>query len=454
MYQVKNGEGPAGVKKQIDVNELQIGMYVSELDRPWLETPFLFQGIEIESQAQIDELKRYCKYVFIDVNDSVGAAVVQRRAVEPGPVSGPVVVRPRSTFLNKAPENVFAKTDHKKIEFEILKKTVAPQNKPHAYVDQTSLEEEIDNVRRSHTQAKEMISTIMEDVRLGRSIEVDGAKQVVAEMAASVIRNPDALVCFTQLKNKDYYTAEHSLRVSILSLTFGRQLGCERDALELLGIGALMHDIGKLKIPNDILNKPGELTQQEALLMEQHVPYGVEILEQTSIPNESIDVARYHHERYDGTGYKFGLKGEAIGYFGAIGGIVDFYDAMTSDRSYRAAVPPHVILRDMYKMRNSLFHPHLVEQFIQCMGVYPIGSVVELNTGDVGVVINMNRRRRLKPRVTLVLKPDSRPYTGKKTIDLDTDRTANGGVYEIKTVIEPEKYHINPARYLPIANIA
>lgn len=425
---------------RVNIQDISIGMYVSELDRPWLETPFLFQGFEIKSDSDIEELNKYCKFIFIDVDQSRPGSLTKVRA---------------QASASSSKEEVDPTRD-KKIEFEILKKSVAPKQKQ-AYQDKTTLEEEVDRISTTYKNTHGLISEIMDDVRLGKSINISSVKQAVTEMAESIIRNPDALTCFSQLKNYDQYTAEHSLRVSILAMVFGRHLGMDKAQLQLLGTGGLLHDVGKMKIPLEILNKPGELTQAEATIMEDHVPLGVKILEECGtgvIADPAMEVVRGHHERYDGTGYKYGLKGDTIGQFGLIGGIVDFYDAVTSDRCYRKGIAAHVMLREMYKLRGQSFDPTLVEQFIQCIGVYPIGSVVELNTGDVGVVTNINRERRLKPKIRLILKPDNKPYTTTKIIDLVKDRSEKGKLFDIGAVVEAEKYHINPHKFLPTAKEA
>lgn len=425
------------MKKKFDVRQLSIGMYVSELDRPWLETPFIFQGFEIRSQEEIAQLRRYCKFVYINLPDNYSVSPAPRR---------PPTVRPVEA---KTPQ----KFDESQIKFEqdALKLINRPSGRPH-YDDKTTLESEIEAVGEHYQSAKNQISTIMEDARLRRSIDAPGAKQAVATLAESVIRNPDALTCFIQLRKHDEYTAQHSLRVCILALVFGRHLGFEPEELKILGIGGLLHDIGKMKVPIDILNKPGRLNPKEFAIMQTHVPRGVVILEHTrNIPAAAIDVARCHHERHDGNGYSIGLKGEQIGLFGMIGGIVDCYDAVTSDRVYQPGMSTHSALKQMYDWRIKDFHPQLVEQFIRCMGIYPIGSIVELNTGEVGVVVTMNRLRRLKPRVTLVLQPNRQPYLERQIVDLFHEKIAEDRPYEIERVLEPGSYGVDPAKYLPIS---
>jgi putative nucleotidyltransferase with HDIG domain len=270
-------------------------------------------------------------------------------------------------------------------------------------------------------------------------------------MARSVLRNPDALICFTQLKKKDDYTALHSLRVSILALAFGRHLGFDEADLNLLGMGALLHDIGKMRVPSAILNKPGKLTDREFDIMKSHVPAGVEILEKTQdIPSKAIEVARLHHERYNGTGYMKQLKRDQISLFGLIGAIVDVYDALTSDRAHQDGISPLDALWKIYEWRVRDFQPALVEQFIQCIGIFPIGSVVVLNTSDVGVVRTMNRAQRLKPEVVLVLKPDKTRYGALRAVDLARETSPSGKPYEIKKTLPAGQYGIQPVHYLPV----
>jgi len=425
------------MKKKVSIQELRLGMYVSELDRNWRETPFLFQGFAIEKDEQIEELKRYCQYVYIDTEE--GYDVTPKRR--------PAAPKPLNILL---PEEEPRERVHK-LE-EVVHRFKPGHPRPPRYQDVTTLEEEIGHAKEIVSETREAVYTIMDDVRLGRSINTAGAKKMVANMVDSVIRNPDALMCLNQLKNKDEYTALHSLRVCVLALAFGRHLDLSDEELNLLGIGALLHDIGKMKVPNDIINKPGKLTDEEFALMKSHVPRGVEILEQThGISTVSIDVARFHHERYAGGGYAQGAKGENIGLFGSVGAIVDCYDAITSDRSYHTGMSAHDALKKMYSWRGRDFQPLLVEQFIQCMGIYPIGSVVELNTGGVGVVISINRKRRLKPKVALVLSPDKMPLSAVKVIDLMHQAAeSTGHEVEIRKVLPPGEYGVVPTKYIPL----
>jgi putative nucleotidyltransferase with HDIG domain len=426
------------MRKKIPVTELRLGMYVAELDRPWKGTPFLFQGFEITGDDEIEELHRCCKFVFIDteLQSTTGAptrnprgqtASHQQRLAEHDPLAT--------------------------LEFKLLKKTTPSAHAEHRYREETLLEEEMGYAKEAQTRGRQLIYTIMDDVRLGRSIATGEAKKVVAQLVESVVRNPDALVWLTQLKNQDEYTALHSIRVCILALTFGRHLELPPEHLNLLGIGALLHDIGKLKVPNDILNKPARLTTEEYTIMKTHVPLGVALLESTSgIPAAAIEVAGRHHERYSGQGYISGYSGDNIGLFGMMGAIVDCYDAITSDRSYQAGISAYDALALLYKGRNTDFHTGLVEQFIQCMGIYPIGSIVELSSGSIGVVVSINRARRLKPMVALVLNASKQPCFPASIVDLFSPPMDNHGrPLEIKRILPAGTYDINPSAYLPLA---
>lgn len=419
------------MRKKVETRNLDLGMYVAELDRPWTSTHYIFQGFEITSKDTLRDLQATCEYVYIDTDPHRITGNPVRHA-SPAPSARDLGIK-----KDESPPPTLT-TD-----------VLSGPPKLHQWKDKTNLEEEIAEAREIEAKVREMLYTTLDDVRLGRNIDSEGTKAVVADMVESIIRNPDAMMVLSQLKNADEYTALHSLRVCILSLTFGRHLDMTREEMNLLGIGALLHDVGKMKVPSEILNKHGNLTDKEYEIMKNHVPWGVEVLENArGIHPLSIEVAARHHERYGGGGYALGLRGDSIGAFGMIGGIADCYDAITSDRVYHKGMTSYDALSKLYHWRATAFHPGLVEQFIQCMGVYPIGSLVELSTGAIGVVVTVNRERRLKPRVRLVLNADKEPYENARIIDLMDSK--EGALAEIKSILPSGQYGITPTDYLPI----
>lgn len=409
-----------------------MGMYISELDRPWVETPFLFQRFELRTSEEMEQLKKHCTYVYVDTE--LGPDVA------PKPRDKESVVR-----ILKLEEQ------DEKIKREVKKIAEAPSRRSQrpAYPDRTPFQRELVRAREVQSQTRVLMRTTIEEVQKGKAINIPLTEKVVDNMVESVIRNPDALVCLSQLKDVSEYTALHSIRTCVLALTFGRHLVLSKDELKILGVGALLHDIGMAKLPATILDKPGGLTVEEFELMTQHVPWGLEILKQSGgVPPAALEILEQHHERHDGSGYVRKLKGDLIGYVGAICAIVDVYDAITSQRVYRGPVSADDALKRMYEWRHKDFHAELVEEFIKCMGIYPIGSLVELSTGGVGVVITINRARRLKPKVVLLLTANKKPLSRKVITDLAEHRDGLGREYKIKRVLPAGTYSINPMDHL------
>jgi len=274
-------------------------------------------------------------------------------------------------------------------------------------------------------------------------------RKVVANMVESVVRNPDALVCLSQLKNVSEYTALHSIRTTIIALAFGRHLALSRDELNILGTGVMLHDIGMVKVPKEILAKQSNLTPEEFDIMTRHVQWGLEIVQASGgVPPGALDVIAQHHERGDGNGYPHKRQGTAITPAGMMGAIVDVYDAITSDRNYGTALSAEDALKSMYEWRGKDFQPNLVEEFIRCMGIFPIGSLVELSNNTVGVVITINRARRLKPKVALVLTATKAPYSRRVIADLADHKDSRGQEIKIARVLPTGSFNINPMDYI------
>lgn len=402
-------------KQKVLVADLRPGMFVCELDRPWLETPFPLQGLLIESREQIEALERYCTYVYIDpLKGSSG---------QDGPA-------PRQAAVSSAAPGVKAASASHPVPGNVL------------YEEQASVEEEFPRAEPIRQTLYTLMQEVQQEIRNGRMLETSKLKQALGDMVDSVIRNPNALLLLTRLKAKDATLLGHSIDAAICLLAFGRHLGLHRDELQLLGLGGLLYDVGKIRLPEEVLAKKGRMSAEELRLMKGHVQYGVEILSATpGMPPEVIEMAATHHEREDGSGYPEGLGGDQVGPFGKMAAIVDCFQELTSDRLPVPPVPHAVALQMMHQWRHQLFNGYLVEEFIQCLGAYPAGSLVELSTGEVAVVAASNPGNRLKPRVILILDADKRPYPAKELVDLGAEAP---GSREIKRALEPGTYGVNP----------
>ncbi len=393
-------------RRQIPVDELEFGMYVAELDRPWTDTPFLFQGFNIQNQQQINALKKFCKYVFVDLE----------RTAKPDP--RPPAVQP---------------------QFPIRGST--------AYSEQVSVEVEFKQAATVYDKSVASIGELLKPLtKQGGVLEAKEVKDSVNRLTDSVERNPDAMLLVTRLRDKSAAAHARALQVSIYLIVFARFLQLSREELELLGLLGLLQDIGKTRLPAELMERKGPLSAQENEIAKRHVEYSADILSGTpGLPPKLPELALLHHERQDGTGYPRGLKGDEIGLYGSMAAIADTFDALTAVRPYAEPLSPSGALSYLYKERGSGFHADLVEQFIQCVGVFPVGSVVELNSGEVGIVITQNLVRRLKPRVMVVLDSDGNPMHPHKILDLDRDPKASADeVYKIKRTMEQSKITIDP----------
>ncbi|NNF95523.1 MAG: HD-GYP domain-containing protein [Halobacteria archaeon] len=376
------------MKVKIDVNDLEYGMFVCELDRPWTETSFLLQGILIESGEDIAEFRRLCNYVYIDVE----------RSRE--------VIAPKLMTLASKPQT----------ETRTKSSYLSVQAAEH---EQETFRKELKVARKIHVRSRGYIDKLLNDVRLGNSLDTDTARELVGEMADSISRSPNAMLWLTHMKKRDEYTSIHCMNVCILALTFGCTLGLDKAQLHTLGLGALLHDIGKMKVPLEILNKPGRLTEEEFEVVKSHSMNGYNLLRQKKdMPTEVMKIVRSHHERINGRGYPQGLSGELIDQLTQITSIVDVYDAITSDRCYHDGIAPYEALKNMFEWAGENFNAELVENFIKCLGIYPIGSMVKLNSGHIGIVVSASEKARLRPIILVVINKSGERYTVPRLFNL------------------------------------
>lgn len=382
-------------------------MHVVELDRPWLETPFLFQGFTLENQADIKAVQQYCQYVYVEV--------AQER------IASTVAVKPTRAPTPKSQEE-------SRGFFGLFKKRSATLEV------QVPVEQELPKAVQAHEKTSKLVRSLMDDIRFGSLINTTALKEQVNECVESIIRNPDAMLWLTQLKDKDENSASHALNVCILSVVFGRYLGLPKDELEKLGLCGLLHDVGKTQIPTHILRKPGPLNAEEMAEMKKHTIHGRNILMATSdMYYGAVDVAYTHHERMDGSGYPRGLTGSQISPYARMLAIIDAYDDLISPQVYRKEHTAFEALKTINKDKGVKFDEQLVKHFVAMIGVFPVGSIVELSTGEVGIVVNSNRKHLTLPRV-LILLDDQKFSVRERILDLaEANVGANAGT-EIKIV--------------------
>jgi HD-GYP domain-containing protein (c-di-GMP phosphodiesterase class II) len=406
------------VKKKMFVRDLKPGMFVYELDRPWLDTPYKFQGFLIQSDSEIEELAQYCEYVFID----------ELRAQ---PEKRPKGRRDRSYQVGQSIVDVQA----------FLGKT--------AYPDTHSAEKELPFAIEARQTAAQILDSVSEVMQKGLKLDVEQVQHAVDGLRESIIRNPDALMFLTQLRNTQSSAYDRAINVAVYLLAFGRYLGLTRDELSELGLGGLLLDIGKLKLPEELLGKKTTYTPAEHSLFKRHVAFGESMVQNIpGVTTKVKDMISQHHERENGSGYPKGLHGKKLTAFGKMAAIVDCFEGLVMEHNIARPLPPHEALQLIQTWGGRFLHQALVEHFIQCTGVYPVGSLVELTTGAVGIVVSQNRKNRLQPRVLLVLDSKKSRIPSPKVIDLLTDRENEYGLeYEIGRSLEFGMYGIDPKDY-------
>lgn len=390
--------------REIPVEELTFGMYVSKLDRPWTETPFVFQGFVLKSEKQLDTLKKYCKHVFVDPE--------KEDLSEVGKVSAEDIAKVRGTTV---------------------------------YGEAASVEVEFPRAQTAYTGMTEIVKELSRAVEIGNAIDSSRSHEAAAQITDSVVRNPDAMALLIKLQEKSGATLSRAVEVSVTMVIFGRFLQLPRDRLEILGMLGLLQDVGKLKLPTELTMR-GPINVAELELYRTHVNHSVEILSNTpGVHPELPGLASLHHERFDGSGYPRGLRGDAIALFGLIAGIVDAFDTLTAPPPFGEHMSPSNALSVIYKGRGRQFHAALVEQFIQCIGVFPVGSVVELNSGEIAVVIAQNMVRRLQPRIMVVKDAKGNPVIPYKMLDLMNEpKVRPDEPYRIQRTMEYGSVKINP----------
>jgi HD-GYP domain-containing protein (c-di-GMP phosphodiesterase class II) len=426
--------------EKVPTSNLQPGYYVERLDRPWIETPFMFQGFFISDQDEIKQLQQYCEYVFVDrwrsQEESARSTAARQHTTQPGTgnASGTWGATPVKTALDQA---------------EVPRATSTSGGRKRAvYPSTVPVEREIAAAEITHNAAGHAVKSFITKLQQDGNLDLDLVKQTVEPMMESVLRNPDAMVWLSRMQQHDSYSYHHSVNCTIWGLAFARHLGLDKQAIYEIGLGCMLFDVGKTRLSNALLTKPEALSPHEVQAVHHHVEYSLAILEKTGgLTSRIMDMVRSHHERFDGSGYPHGLKGNDIPTFAKIAGMVDCYDALVSPRPYAKRLSAYDAIRETYFWRGKLFQSEVVEQFMQVVGVFPTGALVELNTGAVAVVIAQNEERRLRPRIMLLLDERKRRLPHFEIVDLLHDRPwEDAKRFWIDKHLQPGSYGIDPEK--------
>ncbi len=429
--------------RKVDADKLAEGMFVCRLDRPWRESPFVFQGFLLKSAKDIAKVQKHCQFVYIDVRKSI--------LVKPGCPVPEISGENHETPFNPSFSAIEVSTssndgNSKASAFSGLKTFVSwRKRRKKANSFPAALKTSIENRLDTGT----LVKSIMNDIRLGKSVDTPAAKEAVAACVDNVMMNQDASLLLTRLRNKDEYTSEHSLNVAIISIAFGRHIGMERKELNVLGLCGLLHDMGKMLTPLEILNKPGKLDKEERSIMRRHPVDGREILLGTDdVCDIVIDTAYGHHERLNGEGYPRGVPAGEIPLYTRMVTIADVFDAITGDRSYKCGETAETALGILHKGSGHAFDESLVLKFIQNIGTYPLGTIIEMTNGEIGIVVDNNPSHRLRPKVKLLLSHDKQ-QRHHQTIDLAKECfDFAGNVYRIKQSHKPGSFNIDLSQHI------
>lgn len=402
--------------KKVKVDKLKPGMYIHDINCSWLEHPFFGNSLKVQDDEIIEKIIRSgIREVYIDTEKGLDIAGV-----------------PTKEEVDSEVQEEINKTDE--LDFDVIQPV--------------SVSEEINRARKVRKEAMQSVQNVINNIKMGNQLQTEIIEHIVDDIIVSQLRNPDALVSLGMLRKTDEYLYHHSISVCALMVTFGKYLGFDPRLLREAGLGAMLHDIGTVKIPQKILSKKSALTDDEYEHVKSHVEHGRIILEKTEgITDISMAAAYQHHERFDGTGYPNGLRGSEISYVGQVIGIVDVYDALTTKRCFRRMIVPTEAIRMIYDWSDTKFNGELVQKFIRCIGIYPVGSLVRLESGLLGVVVDHSEKNLLQPVVRIIYDTAKDKKLMPYTVDL-SNPLEKGSADRIISHESPDKWDLRPDIYL------
>jgi putative nucleotidyltransferase with HDIG domain len=364
--------------KKIRVRDVRSGMFIHEICGSWMDHPFWKKAFLLSANEDLKALKTCgIQEIWIDTEKGLD-------------------IEPESVVSTSAEEK-------KKVEDELLQIAKEPSPEPHA-----PMHEELERARKLQARSKAAVTSMFREARMGNAIKVSEAAPLVDEINQSITRNPEAFLNLARLKTKDDYTYMHSIAVCALMIALGKQLGLTSAELKNAGLAGLLHDVGKMLIPDEVLNKPGKLTDEEFEIVKQHPRKGWEILRGSAeITDTALDVCLHHHERVDGTGYPERISGDLLTLFSRMGAVCDVYDALTSDRCYKHGWEPAETIRKMAEWRNGHFDERVFQAFVKTIGIYPSGTLVRLKSGRLAIVIEQSDKSLLTPIVKVFFSTKS-----------------------------------------------
>ncbi|MDE2342871.1 MAG: HD-GYP domain-containing protein [Betaproteobacteria bacterium] len=394
--------------KKIPVSDLRLGMYVQEICGSWMDHPFWKNSFRLDSLDDLHTLQTSVREVWIDTSKGLDVA-------------------PDVTVLT--PEEAEAQTQ------QVLEASSAATESE----IRIPLEEEVVRAKILKGRAKKAVMSMFNDVRMGQALRADMAYPLVEEIHQSISRNTDALISLVRLKNKDDYTYLHSVAVCALMIALGKRLGLDGESLRHVGMAGLLHDVGKMLIPDPILNKPGRLTDDEFEIVKSHPRLGYQVLLQAEGLNDAtLEVCLHHHERMDGGGYPDRLAGENLSLYARMGAVCDVYDAITSERCYKKGWEPATAIHKMAEWQDGHFDLRIFHAFVKTVGIYPIGTLVRLKSGRLGYVVEQGRQNLTAPVVKVIFSEQSNAHIFPELVDLSDTQDA------ILSTEDPQQWGIAP----------